>query len=134
MADDTDLNAMKDLTQAMYDREYAYIAPGRAREGAILRDLGLLDRLAASGRQNMSETSTMQMIGADLSWQAWQNRAREQLNSELAQLRAQKLAVMSQVRKAFGRDQAIRRIADLRALEQKQEREKRGKLRLLGLE
>lgn len=134
MADDADLNAMKDLTQAMYDREYAKIAPVLAREGAILRDLGRLDRLAASGRQNMSETSTMQMIGADLSWQAWQNRAREQLNSELAQLRAQKLAVMRQVRKAFGRDQAIRRIADLRALEQKQEREKRGKLRLLGLE
>ena len=45
MADDTDLNAMKDLTQAMYDREYAKIAPVLAREGAILRDLGRLDRL-----------------------------------------------------------------------------------------
>lgn len=134
MSSEDELHRLRDVTRVMYDREYAKVADILAREGAILRDLGRLDQLAATGRDMTVENSTMHAIGADLHWQAWQSRTRAQLNSELAQLRAQKMVIMAQVRKAFGRDQAVEKLAENRNLERKDRLRKREKLRLLGLE
>ena len=133
MTEEAELRQIMDVTRVLYDREYAKVAEILAREGAILRDLAKLDQLGVTAGSASDDNSTMHVMGKDILWQAWQQRARHQLNMELAQVRAQKLSLMGQVRKAFGRDQAIRNLAEQKASDRKQAEQEQARMRLLGL-
>lgn len=106
-------------TRAVYLRETARIRDILADETALRGRLARLDAAVIRSRQDLSVDTTMRCLGADILWQGWEARTRRQLNIELAQVRARKLAALDQVRRAFGRQQAVQAMLDAQTAQRK---------------
>lgn len=85
---------------AVYAREKQRLAPVLAREERLRNELA---RLSAHDAAARGEQASMRAIGADLAWNAWLAKARQQLNIELAQVLALKEAHHGQIRHALAR-------------------------------
>lgn len=100
---------LKDLnrvTDALYQKEFAAIRDLITREGQLRSRLHQLDQQVNEGKATLQDQPMMQLIGADILWQAWESRTRRGLHTELAQVLALKSHAMDKVRYAFGRNQA----------------------------
>jgi len=71
------------------------------QEKQLRAQLNKLDIQARSSQ--VHEHQNMQAIGADVIWQSWVERTRKTLNLELAQVLAQKEALLANVKKDYGR-------------------------------
>lgn len=118
------LDQMAAVTAAQYMQEHAKIQPALAREAELRGQLAKLNTQVQAARQQADCDHAMKALGADLLWQGWHTRTRRQLNMELAQATAQKLRMMDQLRKAFGRKQAVETMA---AAERKRHKDARAK-------
>lgn len=70
-----------------------------------------LARLAQQENDNRAATGSdqaMQSLGADMLWRSWVAKTRRQLNFELARVMVRKEPAMEDVRRAFGRKEAMR--------------------------
>jgi len=94
-------------THAMYLREHDKVKGILKEEAALRQRLAQLDEHARAARETESTAGSMRAIGADILWQAWEERTRRALNMELARVMARKLAAMDRVRAAFGRNTAV---------------------------
>lgn len=95
------------LSEVLYLRELRKIGSVLQEEARItsgLRSLDEQDEAVADGAVQLAE---YHRLGADISWNRWSSQMRSTMNSQLAQLRVQKAAMMSDVTKAFGRREAI---------------------------
>ena len=112
-------------TDALYLREHAKVREILQEEASVRRRLRQLDDQAAAARAGGAEMAQMRAIGADVQWQAWQERTRRALNMELARVLARKAAAMDKVRLAYGRKAAV---AELSKVEAEKARARRQKL------
>lgn len=99
----TQLQELVDITEALYLKEQAAVQDILSQEAALRSKLAEIDQQVRKARDELSGIEPMQSIGADVVWQAWVGRAKYQLNTQLAQVLAQKEMVMDKVRRAFGK-------------------------------
>lgn len=109
MRQDT-LSQISAVTEVMFQREFSAIQGILKEESDLRQSLAQLDAQSLSSKVNHADDCTMKTIGADILWQAWVSKARRQLNIELAQVMAKKIEKMSQIRKAFGRKEAVKSV------------------------
>lgn len=104
----SDLQKLKQITQAAYQVEQAKLRNILQQEAKLRQDLADLDlqRRAASGL-SADQLAAPRAIGADLLWQGWTQRTRQELNVQLARvlvIKAEKTAALTQ---AFGRAEVV---------------------------
>lgn len=96
------------LAQALYLREVQKLQPLIAEEARIVQ---ALQTLRAQGSGDTDADDTMRLIGAEASWQHWAATMRSRLNQQQAAVRARKLPAMEDMRRAFGRREALSELA-----------------------
>jgi len=109
----SEFTQLSSVTRVLYLKEFQKVQGILEDEAALRRQISLLDVQAAQARDALRVEHAMQTVGADLLWQGWQTRMRHRLNLELAQVLAKKITVMDRVRTAFGRQNAVRTMADM---------------------
>ena len=102
-----DLDALAGVTDALYRAELATLRRIAEREAALRKDLSALE---ARRRETRAMAGTQvdgpRRIGADVQWQGWLDRRQRVLQTELAQVMAQKATAMEGLRRAHGRSTA----------------------------
>lgn len=104
---ESQLTELFQVASVLYQREYDKVRAIIEDEARVRGALARIDQQETAARQSINPNDGIQIVGADVLWQSWVSRSRRDLNLELAQIRARKLNVMDQVRKAFGRKEAI---------------------------
>jgi len=90
-----------------FQADQAKLAQVQVRELALrqnLQDLVQQRRALAENAAGANDAATI--AGADVQWQAWVDQRRKAINSELAQILAQKADCLAALRRSFGQDQA----------------------------
>ena len=103
----TELKRLKKVSELGYVHAYAALRDVIERENRLR---GQIQRI-----REMSETdcnSPMNAIGADTLWQTWMDRTLTELNTQLAQLLAEKEKELNVVRKAFSRQNVTRVLSE----------------------
>lgn len=127
------LDQLGRAAEAQYHQEHARIRDVLEQEASVRARLARLDAQVAQARAASQEAvMPMAAIGADMLWQAWVERTRRELNIELAQARARKLAAMGRLRTAFGRKSVIAQLQDRARSEARDQARRRAEARLLG--
>lgn len=116
------LNELQKIAQARYLSEFEKIRSILEKEKVLRRALRNLDEQGKSAGSSLETAQQMQMVGADLLWQRWASRTRNELNLELAQVLARKIAAMDDVRKTFGQGRAVDAIITAEKLEIRRQR------------
>ncbi|WP_299847476.1 hypothetical protein [uncultured Roseovarius sp.] len=120
------LKDLSNLTDALYQAELGKMRAVNAREASLRHDLAELENLR---RNNMTlpqtELHTVRQIGADVLWEGWVSRTRADLNTQLAQVLAQKARMTAELRRAFGKQIAAGELLKEATDTKKQNREKR---------
>ncbi|WP_432255224.1 hypothetical protein [Limimaricola sp. AA108-03] len=97
------------LTEAVFDAKRGRLVTLRAEEEALHRTIRGLERpLRAPG----PEIDPARRAGADLLWQGWADTRRRALLAELARLRVEIDKAIEELRPAFGRREAARRMVE----------------------
>ncbi|MFV1599569.1 MULTISPECIES: hypothetical protein [unclassified Phaeobacter] len=128
------LDQMADVTEALYLQEHAKVKPVLDAEARVRGQLTKLDQQIKDSRDLASSDHAMKALGADLLWQGWHTRARRELNMELAQITAQKLRAMDNLRKAFGRKHAVETMAIEERLRIKKDKAQKLHNRLMNMD
>ncbi|WP_170461176.1 hypothetical protein [Ruegeria arenilitoris] len=95
------------VTAASFEREFQKLKPILEAESRIQAQISELNAQVAQTALDASQTPGYQIAGADVLWHGWESRTRRDLNTELARVRSRKLAMMEDLRRAFGRKQAV---------------------------
>ncbi len=106
------LSDLQRATDAVFQKNYQTLRPVIEAEARVQQQLASLNTQVAEVRRDSASAEGYQVTGTDILWNGWESATRRQLNTDLARLRAQKLAAIEQLRAAFGRQQAIRSISD----------------------
>ena len=129
-----DCGALRELTDALYQRELAQLRElldQETRLRAALAQLG--EQARAAGDQPEAALTGLREIGGDMVWQAWLGKQRTALQSELARLLARKERALPALRIAHGKQQAaIAMQRDAQAQARRQNRLRQSEA-LLGL-
>ena len=114
------------LTEALYQSELNKMSALNAQETALRRDLAQLDEMRREN-QTLPEADLqgVRQIGADVLWQGWVSRKREELNIQLAQVLAQKERMKVMLRQAFGKKLASRELHDKAQSDEQKARSKK---------
>ncbi|EEX08831.1 conserved hypothetical protein [Ruegeria lacuscaerulensis ITI-1157] len=121
----TDLAA---VTEAAFHKEYQVLRPVLEREAQIQDQLSRLDAQLKQVQSSASVTESYRIAGADVLWHQWEAATRRALNTELARVRSQKLAMMEDLRLAFGRRQAVEALARKQRCEKRRNIQRRSGL------
>jgi len=105
------------VTDAAFQKQYQALRPLLEAEARIQQQLIRLDAQVQQARADSRDTDGYQVTGTDILWNGWESSARRQLNTELARVRAQKLAALDGLKTAFGRNQAVASLARAAQLE-----------------
>lgn len=103
----TDLEKLLMVAQAGYDQQRQAFVKIVQRENALRAELARISGLDQTSRLPEHGLKEMQAIGADSLWRAWLGRAKISLNQELARTLARKGQEQAQVRRAFGKVEAL---------------------------
>ncbi|NUH66778.1 hypothetical protein HTT03_15965 [Sulfitobacter sp. S0837] len=123
MSELAELRQLEAISQAKYDQQRQSFQRIQAEESRLRAELARLDHMARQANSASTQIGEMRAIGADIMWQAWVGRSKNELNLKLAQVLAIKEQQLSQVRQAFGKLQVSQQlIADL----QKRQRKNKG--------
>ena len=98
---------LEKVTDAAFQKQFQQLRPILEAEARIQQQLLKLDTQLNQVRTESRQTEGYQISGTDILWNGWESTTRRQLNMQLAQIRAQKLARLEALRLAFGRKQAI---------------------------
>lgn len=104
-------NRMSDLRQVAAMKLQAVqadLARLSAQEAALRDNLiQLQDSKRARAVALQQGSDTAHIAGADMHWHQWADQRRSLINTELAQVLAQKAECLRQLQQAFGKEQAI---------------------------
>lgn len=101
------LRDLASLTDALYRAELTKVEKLNAREASLRRDLAELEmRRRTSRNLPHTELAPVRQIGADVFWEGWLSRTRADLNTQLAQVLANKAHMMAGLRRAYGKQAA----------------------------
>lgn len=129
------LEDLAQLTDALYQAELGKMRALNARETNLRRDLATLEDHRRNSRSLPdSHWQGVRQIGADILWQGWVGRTREDLNIQLAQVLAQKEHLIAKLRKAFGKKTAAAEMLNLSQSEAGRRRKKQRALAQDGLQ
>jgi len=98
-----DLHDIQLLTELKYQNSQRKMAAIQRREHELRKELNRLKSLARYTHAQPPTQEQMRAIGADVIWLRWVGQAQERLNIELAQVLAQKEALIAQHKTAFGK-------------------------------
>lgn len=105
----TDLAQLGQAMDAAYRAAQASVQDILAEEAALRAALSELDEKRAAVRAlPADQLAASRAVGADLLWQGWSQRSRQELNVKLAQVLVRKAEKMTALRRAFGRAEAVR--------------------------
>ncbi len=104
----SDLHKLKQITQAVYQVEQTKLRDVLQQETSLRQALANLDekRRAASGLPS-DQLAAPRSIGADLLWQGWTQRTRQDLNVQLARVLVVKAEKTAALTHAFGRAEVV---------------------------
>ncbi|MEX3316344.1 hypothetical protein [Sulfitobacter sp. PS-8MA] len=122
MRDLAELRHLEAICQAKYDQQRQSFLRIKTEESRLRRELERLDHMARQANDASTRTGVMRAVGADIMWQAWIGRSKNELNLKLAQVLAIKDQQLAQVRQAFGKLQVAQ---ELIASVQKNQRKRR---------
>jgi len=101
------------LTDMLYRAEQAKMRDLIQQEASLRQALSQLeDRRKATLALPAEELHTVRQIGADILWQGWVGRNRDELNRQLALCLAQKARLLTKLRQAYGKHQAAETVLE----------------------
>ena len=107
MSGKRDISALTELAGLRFRAVQAEMAEILKREAALRRNLEQLTQSKAAQSEALQRVDQPALIaGADIRWQRWVDQRRTTINTELAQVLAQKENCRLKLTGAFGRDQA----------------------------
>lgn len=116
-----------DMTEALYRSEQTRTRDLQQRETDLRQ---ALNRFETSYKSSLIVSSDqldpLRQIGADVLWQSWLGRNREELNRQLALCLAQKAHHLTELRRVFGRHVAAQSLLDDDSDRLKQDRSRAG--------
>lgn len=98
-----DLRTLQTLTELKYQKSLSGLSDILAREAKLRGELAQLRRHTVEAQSLPVAAHSMRNIGADVIWLQWVAKATRSLNIELAQVLAQKEALLANQRRALGR-------------------------------
>lgn len=111
MAINDDLKALRMVTSAGFDKASAAYRALLDQERGLLAEVDALDAQVRASFGLGSEHS-LRVLGGDALFQGWANARRADLQMQIARIRAQKEPLKADLARAFGRDEALRRILE----------------------
>ena len=109
MTKENTLRDMVELTGALYRAEQAKMRDLIEKENKLR---GALSKLEANRKAALALPATdlqpIRQIGADILWQGWVGRNREDLNRQLALCLAHKARIVSGLKRAYGKHSAAK--------------------------
>ena len=128
------LEDLAQLTDALYEAELNKMRLIHAREARLRRDIAELETLRRRN-QDLPETqlNSVRQLGGDVLWQGWLARTREDLNTQLALVLAQKANMQAGLRRAFGKHVAATEMLNDHACDAKVRHDKRSWQRIEAL-
>lgn len=112
------------VAEAHYLAEYRRVQPLLAETARLRAAQARLRAQAGAARPLLSAPGTMQLTGADLLWQAWLARSRRELAQDLARALADGAVAKQALRRAFGRREALRLLAEQAAAADRKARDR----------
>ncbi len=104
----SDLDRLKQATDAVYQAEQAKMRDILRQEADLRRALGDLDEKRHAARAlPADQLAAPRAIGADMLWQSWIQRTRQNLNVKLAQVLVKKAERQAALTRAFGRTEVV---------------------------
>lgn len=104
-----DLDQLAGATDALYQAERAKLQDIARQEAELRRALFDLDaKRHAAWTMPADQLAAPRAIGADMLWQGWTQRTRQELNVKLAQVLVRKADRMAALARAFGRAEVAR--------------------------
>ncbi|MGI3213233.1 hypothetical protein ACROSR_19290 [Roseovarius tibetensis] len=101
------------MTDALYQVESAQMHYLLQEESRLRRALARLDAQHAANRAlPESDLDGLRQIGGDMIWHGWVGRKRAELQTELARVLGRKGQMISKLRRAFGKAQAVERVME----------------------
>ncbi|WP_371809146.1 hypothetical protein [Ruegeria sp. HKCCD5849] len=100
------------MTEATFQKKFQELRPILDAEARVRQQLAKLDLQLSQVRTESDKTEGYQVSGTDILWNGWESATRRQLNMQVAQIRAQKLAAVEALRFAFGRKQAVEALGE----------------------
>ncbi|WP_113912199.1 hypothetical protein [Roseovarius dicentrarchi] len=105
----SDLQKLKQVTEAAYQAEQAKLQDILQQEGDLRQALAELDDRRSSAQSlPPDQLAAPRAIGADLLWQGWAQRTRQDLNMRLARVLVSKADRMAAMTRAFGRAEVVK--------------------------
>ncbi|HEY9038370.1 MAG TPA: hypothetical protein VIN05_05460 [Roseovarius sp.] len=103
-----DLQQLKQVTEAAYQAEQSKLRDILRQEATLRQALADLDEKRRVARTLPSDQlAAPRAIGADMLWQGWTQRTRQDLNVQLAQVLVAKAEKMAGLTRAFGRAEVV---------------------------
>lgn len=103
------IEELAQLTDALYEAELNKMRLINAREARLRRDLAELENLRRRNQDlPTTQLNSVRQLGGDVLWQGWLARTREDLNTQLALVLAQKANLQAGLRRAFGKHVAAK--------------------------
>ncbi|MEL6488151.1 MAG: hypothetical protein AAFQ13_13525 [Pseudomonadota bacterium] len=106
-----DLRTLQTLTELKYQKSLSGLSDILAREAKLRGELAQLRRHTVEAQSLPVAAHSMRNIGADVIWLQWVAKATRSLNIELAQVLAQKEALLANQRRALGRQTVAANLA-----------------------
>ncbi|HEV8034698.1 hypothetical protein [Yoonia sp.] len=105
------IKALVQVSALRFQADQARLAQLLAKERDLrknLQDLVRQRNARAASATRADDPATI--AGADVQWHAWVDQRRKTINTELAQLLAQKSDCLARVQRSFGQDQAAQEL------------------------
>lgn len=103
-----DFHQLKQATEAAYQAEQVKLRDVLQREAELRHALAELDEKRRAARALPADQwAGSRAIGADMLWQGWTQRSRQDLNVQLAQVLVAKAEKVAALAKTFGRAEVV---------------------------
>lgn len=113
------------VTSAVFETEFLKLRPILEEEARIHNQISDLNAQMSQVRSDAIDADGYRIAGADILWHSWESSTRRQLNVKLARVKSRKLAMMDDLRAAFGRKQAVESLCRDHASKQQRARQKK---------
>ncbi len=105
----SDLQKLRQITHAAYQVEQGKLRDVLQQEASLREALTVLDgKRRAAQRLSSDQLAAPRAIGADLLWQGWTQRTRQDLNIQLARVLVVKAEKTAALTRAFGRAEVVK--------------------------
>lgn len=105
----------------------------QAKEAALQADKSEVQTMWKNSLDSFDGADLMRLSGGDAVWQTWVTTRRDAINTELAQVLAEKDLIQQQASRAFGRRDVVELIASRGEAEMRRERLQKAQQAMLDL-